>query len=85
MIVRCNFTTLIQDIERTGVSLYKLAALVEYRLGKSFQYVQIERVKSTGRCEHFIGEILREIHADLVPREALQNVPRHQAMEMRMA
>lgn len=80
---RTDFPRLIADLEGVRVSRHKLAKLVENRLGRPFQQVQIDRIKTTGRCEHFVGEIIREIHRDLVP--VLQIVPCRPAIEMQTA
>lgn len=76
---RHDFRKIIAEIEESGVTLYKLALMMHR------QYVQIQRIKETGRCQHYEGEMLLEIHREIVPRVSLQIVPRPQAIMMQSA
>lgn len=72
---RIDFKAVITDIERMGKSLYYIAKLMRR------QYVQVQRWQAGGSIEHYEGQMLLAIHADvkmdyekIVKRETLRGV-----------
>jgi hypothetical protein len=82
---RAQIRQMVKEIEESGVSLYKLAAFIEPYIKRPFQYVQIERIKETGRCEHDVGEAIIDLYVSIVPRKTLQIVPRAPTQMMQYA
>lgn len=82
---RQRIRDMVEDLEANGVSLYKMASMIERLIGEPFQYAQAQRIRDTGRCEHFIAVIVKQLHAAHVPCETLQIVPFKPANMMRMA
>lgn len=72
-------------IENAGVSLYKLAAIIETHIGRKFQYIQVKRIKLTGVCDKDVGDVIEEYFIENVPRETLRGVPSNPTMMMQTA
>lgn len=55
---RKHTQTLIEDLERAGITLYKMALLCHR------QFNTVKNWKATGRMEHYDGELLRALHSE---------------------
>lgn len=69
MAERHDFGQIIAEIEASGLSLYKIGLLMHRTV------TQMKRIKVTGRCQHYEGEMLLEIHRSCVPRVEIQVIP----------
>jgi hypothetical protein len=59
---------IIEEIQARGKSLYYIAKLMRR------QYVQVQRMKETGRCQPVELEMLKQIQAELMRDEGKSDV-----------
>lgn len=64
---RSEVRRLIEEIE-VHKSLYYIAKLMHHTHG------QVKRMRESGRCQPWQLEMIKEIHAEVVPCETAQNV-----------
>ena len=76
---RHDFRKIIAELAEVGIGHGKIALLL------NLHPTQVKRISEHGRCQHWIGEMLIEIHREYVPRETSQIVIRTQAFIMQTA